>query len=89
MPLIPTVALMGHGIEELFTTAIKVVHDESCPLPQRRRTQLIAWFTVIMLSVAIPAPAGTESLLQVGYYGPPDAAPVFCASASFTFRVKP
>jgi ferrous iron transport protein B len=34
MPVVPTVALMGHGIAELFTTAVAAVRAASCPLPQ-------------------------------------------------------
>jgi ferrous iron transport protein B len=34
VPVVPTVALMGHGIAELFATAVRVVRKKSCPLPQ-------------------------------------------------------
>ncbi len=34
VPAVPTVALMGHGISELFTTAVEAVREKSCPLPQ-------------------------------------------------------
>lgn len=34
MPVVPTVALMGHGISELFTTAVEAVREKTCPLPQ-------------------------------------------------------
>jgi ferrous iron transport protein B len=34
VPVVPTVALMGHGISELFATAVAAVREQSCPLPQ-------------------------------------------------------
>ncbi len=34
MPLVPTVALMGQGISELFTTAVAAAREAACPLPQ-------------------------------------------------------
>jgi ferrous iron transport protein B len=33
-PVVPTVAVMGHGISELFATAVDAVREKSCPLPQ-------------------------------------------------------
>ncbi len=34
MPVVPTIALMGHGVSKLFSTAVEVVREKSCPLPQ-------------------------------------------------------
>jgi ferrous iron transport protein B len=34
MPVVPTVALMGQGIAELFRAAADAARDDSCPLPQ-------------------------------------------------------
>ena len=34
IPVVPTIALMGHGISELFVTAAEAVREEICPLPQ-------------------------------------------------------
>lgn len=34
MPVIPTIALMGHGISRLFSTAVELVRENACPLPQ-------------------------------------------------------
>ena len=34
VPVVPTVALMGHGISELFSTAVEAVREKACPLPQ-------------------------------------------------------
>ena len=34
VPVVPTVALMGQGISELFDTAVKAVRAKTCPLPQ-------------------------------------------------------
>ncbi len=34
IPVVPTVALMGQGISELFSTAVAAVRARSCPLPQ-------------------------------------------------------
>ena len=34
MPLVPTVALMGQGISELFTTAVAAAREAACPLLQ-------------------------------------------------------
>jgi ferrous iron transport protein B len=34
VPVVPTVALMGHGIARLFSTAVDAVRHEACPLPQ-------------------------------------------------------
>ena len=33
-PVIPTVAIMGHGIQEVFTAAIATARQQRCPLPQ-------------------------------------------------------
>ncbi|MGE5241040.1 MAG: FeoB small GTPase domain-containing protein, partial [Bacteroidota bacterium] len=35
VPVVPTVALMGQGISELFRTAVEAVREKACPLPQR------------------------------------------------------
>ena len=37
MPVVPTVALMGQGISELFKTAVAAVRAAACPLPQLPR----------------------------------------------------
>ncbi|MFH1604299.1 MAG: ferrous iron transporter B [Pseudomonadota bacterium] len=34
MPVVPTVALMGQGISDLFATAVDTVRAATCPLPQ-------------------------------------------------------
>jgi ferrous iron transport protein B len=34
VPVVPTVAVMGHGISELFATAVDAVREKACPLPQ-------------------------------------------------------
>ncbi len=34
IPVVPTIALMGHGLSKLFATATGVVREKSCPLPQ-------------------------------------------------------
>ena len=34
VPVVPTVAVMGHGISELFSTAVDAVRQNKCPLPQ-------------------------------------------------------
>jgi ferrous iron transport protein B len=34
MPVVPTVAVMGHGISEVFRAAVEAVRQASCPLPQ-------------------------------------------------------
>jgi ferrous iron transport protein B len=34
LPVVPTVALMGQGISELFATAVATVRAGACPLPQ-------------------------------------------------------
>ena len=34
LPVVPTVALMGHGIAELFSAAVAAAREETCPLPQ-------------------------------------------------------
>ena len=34
VPVVPTTAIMGHGIAELFDAAIKAVRTQVCPLPQ-------------------------------------------------------
>ncbi len=34
MPVIPTVALMGQGISQLFSAAVNAAREEICPLPQ-------------------------------------------------------
>jgi ferrous iron transport protein B len=33
-PVVPTVALMGHGISELFKAAVEAVREEVCPIPR-------------------------------------------------------
>jgi ferrous iron transport protein B len=32
--VVPTVAIMGHGISELFSLAVEAVREQACPLPQ-------------------------------------------------------
>jgi ferrous iron transport protein B len=34
VPVVPTVALMGHGISDLFTAAVDTVRDAACPVAQ-------------------------------------------------------
>ncbi|MDD5175231.1 MAG: ferrous iron transporter B [Sterolibacterium sp.] len=34
VPVVPTVALMGQGIAQLFSTAVKTMRAAACPLPQ-------------------------------------------------------
>jgi ferrous iron transport protein B len=34
IPVVPTTAIMGHGIAELFKTVVAAVRDDMCPLPQ-------------------------------------------------------
>ena len=34
IPVVPTVALMGQGIADLFATAVAAVREATCPLPQ-------------------------------------------------------
>jgi ferrous iron transport protein B len=34
MPVVPTVALMGHGIAEVFARAVDAVRQQACPIPQ-------------------------------------------------------
>jgi ferrous iron transport protein B len=34
MPVVPTVALMGQGIAQLFTAAVNAAREATCPLPQ-------------------------------------------------------
>lgn len=34
IPVIPTIALMGQGLSKLFSTAVEIVRENSCPLPQ-------------------------------------------------------
>ena len=34
MPVVPTVALMGQGIAQLFSAAVNAARDATCPLPQ-------------------------------------------------------
>lgn len=34
MPVVPTIAMMGHGVSKLFSTAVEMVRENSCPLPQ-------------------------------------------------------
>ena len=34
MPVVPTTALMGQGISDLFDTAVHAVRNDRCPLPQ-------------------------------------------------------
>jgi len=34
MPVVPTIAMMGHGVSKLFSTAVEIVRENSCPLPQ-------------------------------------------------------
>ena len=34
VPVVPTVAITGHGVDKLFDTAVKTVRKATCPLPQ-------------------------------------------------------
>src|SRR3972149_6937894 len=40
MPVVPTVALMGQGISQLFTTAVAAVRAAASPLPQPPNTHI-------------------------------------------------
>jgi ferrous iron transport protein B len=34
MPVVPTVAMMGQGIAQLFAAAVDAAREATCPLPQ-------------------------------------------------------
>jgi ferrous iron transport protein B len=34
IPVVPTIAMMGHGVARLFSAAVENVREKSCPLPQ-------------------------------------------------------
>jgi ferrous iron transport protein B len=40
MPVVPTVAVMGQGIAELFSTAVSTARQAICPLPQAPSTHI-------------------------------------------------
>jgi len=40
VPVVPTTAIMGHGISELFSAAVEAVREEACPLPQPASTHI-------------------------------------------------
>ncbi len=41
VPVVPMVAVMGHGISELFDTAIEVIRQGVCPLPQEPSPHIV------------------------------------------------
>ena len=41
MLVVPTVALMGQGISQLFTTAVEAVRAAACPLPQQPSKHIV------------------------------------------------
>lgn len=57
--VVPTVALMGHGISELFDTAVSAVRERACPLPQPSSKHISD--TLQPLSNALNRPALNEA----------------------------
>jgi len=43
VPVIPTMAVKGHGITELFDAAVRVVRRQACPLPQPASAHVATW----------------------------------------------
>ena len=54
MPVVPTVALMGQGISELFTTAVAAVRARSCPLPQPANKHIRDSLQPLSLALNLP-----------------------------------
>lgn len=54
IPVIPTVALMGHGISDLFATAVDTVRQKTCPLPQQASEHI--WNNLQPLNRALNRP---------------------------------
>lgn len=54
VPVVPTVALMGQGIAELFNATVDAVREAACPLPQPASEHICK--TVRPLSVALNQP---------------------------------
>ena len=60
VPVIPMVAIMGHGISELFDTAIEVIRQGVCPLPHEPSPHIVR--ALADLRVAINQPHILETL---------------------------
>jgi len=76
-PVIPTVALKGHGLERLFECVLKSGRDPVCPLPQPPSLHIQLWASrlhkvidrpEIQQAFAIPANMLTMNLLEQDNY---------------------
>ena len=54
LPVVPTVALMGQGLAQLFSAAVNAAREETCPLPQPPSRYLVE--TMQPLSEALNRP---------------------------------
>jgi len=76
-PVIPTVALKGHGLEELFACVLRSGRDPVCPLPEPPNTHIRQWANRlhkvidrpdIQQAFSIPANMLTMNLLEQDNY---------------------
>jgi len=77
VPVIPTVALKGHGLEQLFTCVLQSGRNPVCPLPQAPSPHIQLWANrlhkvidrpEIQQAFAIPANMLTMNLLEQDNY---------------------
>ncbi|ATX83060.1 ferrous iron transport protein B [Mariprofundus ferrinatatus] len=54
VPVIPTVALKGHGLTELFDQVLRSARARSCPLPQPPNPHIMEWASIMQKRVDIP-----------------------------------
>ncbi|NWF39014.1 ferrous iron transport protein B [Mariprofundus sp. NF] len=54
VPVIPTVALKGHGLTELFNTVLACARKRSCPLPQSPNPHIMEWAAKMQQRLDIP-----------------------------------
>ncbi len=55
IPVVPTVAMMGHGLSKLFATAVEVMREKSCPLPQPPSKHISTALKPLSEELACPA----------------------------------
>lgn len=62
IPVIPTMAVKGHGIPGLFDLAVQAVRQQTCPLPQPASEHIEAWARRLNEGTTVP---GLHTAFQV------------------------
>ena len=54
IPVVPATAIKGHGIQAMFSTAVKTVRRQACPLPQPFSEHIALWDNRLMELLKTP-----------------------------------